>query len=132
MEATMYFVLGMLSIIAAAIVTVVVWGMFKIIKLSKTSKSQEDALASMERNTWDNVSNSRSVLYRRIDEVESNIYRKFSEVERELNQRFVDIENEVERSRAYTDHRVDKLIDSQGAKKLIKDLIILPSMSISS
>ena len=99
MEATMYFVLGVLSIIAVAVVAVVVWGMFKIISITKTIKLETQYKQEGDRHIWESMTRNQEEFERRINVV----YQAIDE------------------SRSYTDRRIDKLMDSQSAKKLIKD-----------
>jgi hypothetical protein len=47
---TMYFVLGMLSIVAAAIIAVIVWGIVKINKLTLELKSTHEWIQSNTRD----------------------------------------------------------------------------------
>lgn len=89
METTMYFVLGMLSIVAVAFITVIVWGIVKIMKLSKISKAH-DEYHMHHQNELD----------RRFESMDKFI----SEVERES----------ISSSKSYTDSRIDKLVDTHS------------------
>ena len=142
---TMYFVLGMLSIVAVAFVAVVVWGLLKI-------KKQESEIKMLNRMNEDNhrliysmvedVNRRINIEIQNLDQVVSNNRREFLDETRELNQTFSrrvediwagfrDIRNEmvelsksdVDLSKSYTDSRIDKLIDTYfdvvGAKKQI-------------
>lgn len=142
---TMYFVLGMLSIVAVAFVAVVVWGLLKI-------KKQESEIKMLNRMNEDNhrliysmvedVNRRINIEIQNLDQVVSNNRREFLDETKELNQQFSrqvedvwggfrDIRNEmvelcksdVELSKSYTDSRVDKLIDTYfdmvSAKKQI-------------
>ena len=131
---TMYFVLGMLSIVAVAFVAVVVWGLLKI-------KKQESEIKMLNRMHEDNhrliysmvedVNRRINIEIQNLDQVVSNNRREFLDETRELNQTFSrrvediwagfrDIRNEVvelsksdvELSKSYTDSRIDKLIDT--------------------
>ena len=142
---TMYFVLGMLSIVAVAFVAVVVWGLLKI-------RKQESEIKMLNRMNEDNhrliysmvedVNRRINIEIQNLDQVVSNNRREFLDETKELNQHFSrrledvwgvfrDIRNEmvelsksdVELSKSYTDSRIDKLIDTYfdvvGAKKQI-------------
>ena len=142
---SLYFVLGMLSILAVAFVAVVVWGLLKI-------KKQEDEIKMLNRMNEDNhrliysmvedVNRRINIEIQNLDQVVSNNRREFLDETKELNQHFSrrledvwgvfrDIRNEmvelsksdVELSKSYTDSRIDKLIDTYfdvvGAKKQI-------------
>ena len=142
---TMYFVLGMLSIVAVAFVAVIVWGLLKI-------KKQESEIKMLNRMHEDNhrlIYSMVEDVNRRIDRDIENINqilsinrREFLDETKELNQQFSrrvediwtgfrDIRNEmvelsksdVDLSKSYTDSRIDKLIDTYfdmvSAKKQI-------------
>ena len=142
---TMYFVLGMLSIVAVAFVAVIVWGLLKI-------KKQESEIKMLNRMHEDNhrliysmvedVNRRINIEIQNLDQVVSNNRREFLDETKELNQHFSrrledvwgvfrDIRNEVvelsksdvELSKSYTDSRIDKLIDTYfdmvSAKKQI-------------
>ena len=142
---TMYFVLGMLSIVAVAFVAVVVWGLLKI-------RKQESEIKMLNRMNEDNhrliysmvedVNRRINIEIQNLDQVVSNNRREFLDETKELNQHFSrrledvwtgfrDIRNEmvelsksdVDLSKSYTDSRIDKLIDTYfdvvGAKKQI-------------
>ena len=131
---TMYFVLGMLSIVAVAFVAVIVWGLLKI-------KKQESEIKMLNRMNEDNhrliysmvedVNRRINIEIQNLDQVVSNNRREFLDETKELNQQFSrrvediwtgfrDIRNEmvelsksdVDLSKSYTDSRIDKLIDT--------------------
>ena len=142
---TMYFVLGMLSIVAVAFVAVVVWGLLKI-------KKQESEIKMLNRMNEDNhrliysmVEDAHQKMNSKfgdLNQVMSNDRREFGEEMRRMSSNFDrrvddvwggfrDIRNEmvelsksdVELSKSYTDSRIDKLIDTYfdmvSAKKQI-------------
>ena len=131
---TMYFVLGMLSIVAVAFVAVIVWGLLKI-------KKQESEIKMLNRMHEDNhrlIYSMVEDVHRKINKENENLTitmstdrREFLDETRELNQTFSrrvediwgvfrEIRNEmvelsksdVELSKSYTDSRIDKLIDT--------------------
>jgi len=142
---TMYFVLGMLSIVAVAFVAVIVWGLLKI-------KKQESEIKMLNRMNEDNhrlVYSITEDVNRRIDrdiqdihQILSNDRREFQEEMRKMSSNFDRLlddvwghftqiraemaelsKSDVELSKSYTDSRIDKLIDTYfevvGAKKQI-------------
>ena len=111
---TIYFILGMLSIIGAAFVATVVWGVVKISKLLKTIKHQEDWIINNERHMHDNV-----------DDLRKNFERKFEDSERHIHDRVTDLQRELDvkfnNTTSYIDSRVDKVSSSlKEQKQLIK------------
>ena len=106
---TMYFVLGMLSIIAAAIVSVLVWGIVKITR-------QQQRLDNIQRmiDEAPRESNERfNVLYRDLDDRTSWIHRRIDEYDANINRR-------IDETHSYIDSRVDKALGTTGAKQVIK------------
>ena len=113
---TMYFVLGMLSIVAAAFVVTVIWGLLKIKNQQRSIEILQQKLDEMPRQFYDETRNITQTFDRRIDDVWGN----FSNVERAFHECDKSIS---EISKSYTDSRIDKLIDTYfdmvGAKKQI-------------
>ena len=113
---TMYFVLGMLSIVAAAFVVTVIWGLLKIKNQQRSIDILQQRLDEMPRQFYDETRNITQTFDRRIDDVWgnlSNVERAFHEYDKSI----------LESSKSYTDSRIDKLIDTYfdmvGAKKQI-------------
>ncbi len=122
---TIYFVLGMLSIIGAIALALIVWGVLKITKLLKAIKQQEEWIINNDRNVWESTSRLREDLQRRQEELERHAYQHVTDLQREMNAKINDqITDSVTQSNSYTDKRIDKLIDTyfdvKEAKKLIK------------
>jgi CHASE1-domain containing sensor protein len=95
---TMYFVLGMLSIIAAAFVAVVVWGVVKI-------KQQQQSLNYMQRI---------------IDEAPRELNERFNHVYRDIDDRNNYLHRRIDETTSYIDSRIDKALGTASAKQLIK------------
>jgi len=123
---TIYFVLGMLSIVGAAFVAAIVWGIVKITKLLKAIKQQEQWIMNNDRNVWENTHRMRDDLDRRIGEVDRQAHEHVNELQREMHAKINDqITDSVTQSNSYTDKRIDKLIDTYSdtlreKKQLIK------------
>jgi len=103
---TTFFVLGMLSIIGAIALALIVWGVLKINKLTKSIKQLEEWIQSNERNRWDEASRLRDDMDRKFEDAERNIISHVSHM--------------VNESKSYTDSRFDKATGLTGEKKLIK------------
>ena len=115
---TMYFVLGMLSIIGAIAIATIVWGIVKISKLLKTIKQHEEWIINNERQIHDNLYRLREDLDRRMDSMDHHANNYMNELQRELDIRFKD---QLDESKSYTDSRFDKVASGlNGAKQLIK------------
>ena len=102
---TMYFILGMLSIIAAAIIAVIVWGIVKINKLTFELKATHEWI--------DNGTRDRDYNFQQV-------YKKFEETEHQTSYELEHVYRQIAECRSYTDSRFDKATSLTGAKQLIK------------
>jgi hypothetical protein len=110
---TIYFVLGMLSIIGVAFVAAIVWGIVKITKLLKAIKQQEEWIMNNDRNVWENVHRLRDEIDRKHEALEQGTYHQITDLQREMHAKINDqITDSVTQSNSYTDKRIDKLIDT--------------------
>ena len=115
---TMYFVLGMLSIIGAIAIATIVWGIVKISKLLKTIKQHEEWITNNERQIHDNLHRLHEDLDRKMDDMDRHTHSRIDNLQRELDDRFKD---QLDQSKSYTDSRFDKAASGlNGAKQLIK------------
>jgi hypothetical protein len=114
---TVYFVLGMLSIVAFLFVCATVWGMFKITKLLKQSKQQEQDIVQLNQESWNNLIRAREDIDRRLDNMDRYATERTAELSRELEKRMDDV---ATAACSYTDRRVDKLIDTYFEMKEFK------------
>ena len=94
----MYFVLGMLSIIAVAFIAVIVWGLLKINKQQQRIDHIQHMIAEMDRGLNDRINWN----HRRIDEYDANLNRRIDE------------------TNSYIDSRIDKALSTISAKQIIK------------
>ena len=113
---TMYFVLGMLSIIAAAIVSVLVWG---VVKINKQQQSLNHIKRMMEEAPRE-LNDKMSILYRDMDDRATHIHRRIDEADANMSREFERIYNHIADARSYTDSRIDKVLGTTGAKQVIK------------
>jgi len=113
---TMYFVLGMLSIVAAAFVVTVIWGLLKIKNQQRSIEILQQRLDEMPRQFYEDTRGMTQHIDKRFDDIWGN----FQEVRRDMHEYD---KNHFESSKSYTDSRIDKLIDTYfdmvGAKKQI-------------
>jgi len=128
---TMYFVLGMLSIVGAIILATIVWGIVKINNLLKEVKTNEERISEVRRMVWETTHATREEFDRRFKELERTIgsefqksdrdmYSEFEKRDRDLDLRFKDICDEIDHTRSYIDSRIDKVTGTLGAKQVIK------------
>ena len=97
---TMYFILGMLSIVAAAFVATIVWGIVKIVKHQKQIQ-----------NLQNNFDDHSQAVWRVRDEDVRNIGGNLNNEIRAINDQITDA---VTQCKSYTDSRFDKLIDTRS------------------
>jgi hypothetical protein len=119
---TIYFVLGMLSIIGVTIVAAIVWGVVKIAKLLKANRQLEEWLINNDRSFWENANRMRDEFERKHEALEQGTYHQITDLQREMHAKINDqITDSVTQCNSYTDKRIDKLIDAYfdavGAKK---------------
>ena len=105
METTM-FTLGVLSIILAALVATVVYGIVTVLKLKTETRN----------------------IYRQMYEECQDIYRKFEDTHRDINMIEATMHNQIQyantQSNSYTDKRIDKLVDTYFEVQSIKKQIL--------
>ncbi len=121
---TIYFVLGMLSIIGAIALALIVWGVVKISKLLKAIKQHEEWMANNERSIYENIRHLREDFDRRMENMDRHAIQYVTDLQREMDVKINDqITDSVTQSHSYTDKRIDKLIDTYfdvvGAKKQV-------------
>jgi hypothetical protein len=109
MKTTM-FTLGVLSIILAALVAIVVYGIVTVLKL-KTETTE----------IWRQLHENNREVYLHYD-------RKFEDMQRDVNMIEATIMNQIQyantHSTSYTDKRIDKLVDTYFEVQSIKKQIL--------
>lgn len=112
---TMYFILGMLSIIGIVFVATIVWGIVKITRLLKIIKSHEEWQSYYDRDTNERFKDLYQDINRRFENMDRHAEEHISALQRELNSKFNDVYS-------YTDSRLDKLADKtlKQEKQIIK------------
>jgi len=113
---TMYFVLGVLSVIAVIFVAVIVWGLLKIKNQEKVINDLISRIKNDRREFYEETRRMSQTIDRRVDDVWGGF--------RDLRNEMAELsKSDVELSKSYTDSRIDKLIDNYfdviGAKKQI-------------
>jgi hypothetical protein len=143
---TMYFVLGMLSIVALAFVMVIVWGLLKIKKQQDEIKMLKSFNEDSHRLIYSMNEEVNRRISREIDDlnqvistdrrefgeearrISMNFDRRFDDVWgnfRDLRNEMVELgKSEIDISKSYTDSRIDKLIDTYFDMVNVKKQII--------
>ena len=123
MEIT-YFALGMLSMVALMIIGVIVWGLFKVLKIERqivaikeSDKFEFDNLHRQFDNVYRTIGDNRDDSAREIHELSRNTNEKFERLEQYQNIRFDEISRMVNDmyndSCRYTDKRIDKSLNQK-------------------
>ena len=139
METHTAYVLGMLTIVLAAMMSVIVVGIVKIIKLQKHVKESNMYFETCIKNIHQTERENLDHTHRRIDDMQINLQRVISENNSETWRQFESAGRDItmveqtlmnqinqaeQRSTSYMDSRIDKLIDTyfgmMGAKEIIK------------
>ena len=102
---TMYFILGMLAMVALAFVGVVVVGLIKIKKQQRKIKDLEESM----RFDREDYQRQLEGVYRSQDDQNRSFWEHMRNAETRLEKQFETVKKE---SNSYTDSRIDKLIDT--------------------
>ena len=128
METTMYFIFGMLTIIAIAFAVVIVVGMVKINKQQKTVEELNERIKGLHLdhsqqfdNVYRNIDQTQNELYLQITESRQAASSNIENVYRDVSNHFTDA---LTQSKSYTDSRIDKLIDTYFEVESVKKQII--------
>jgi len=117
---TMYFILGMFTMVALAFVCVIVVGLLKIRKQEKQINDLKETV-NYERNSLDRHLQD---IFRSREDFERNVWDSIRNNMNDLDKQFDLIKKE---SNSYTDSRIDKLIDTyfefKNINKSNKELI---------
>ncbi len=123
MEIT-YFALGMLSMVALVFVGVIVWGLFKVLKIER----QIVAIKENDKFEFDTVHRQFENVYRSIGEIRDDSNQAMNNLWRDVTTKFEKIEqyqeirhDEISRTMndmysdacRYTDKRVDKSLNQK-------------------
>jgi len=128
METTMYFIFGMLTIIAIAFAVVIVVGIVKINKQQKTVEELNERIKGLHLdhsqqfdNVYRNIDQTQNELYRQINESRQAASSNIENVYRDVSNNFIDA---LTQSKSYTDSRIDKLIDTYFEVESVKKQVI--------
>lgn len=128
---TMSFTLGVLSVIIAAFVVVLVWGVVKVVKHGKQIEENNKWVNSSHNDIWRGREEDRRINYEREQNLHRDIDSRFEELSRRLDQSESEMYRQINdqaadavtQSKSHTDSRIDKLIDAYfetvGSKKQI-------------
>ena len=105
---TLYFTLGIASVVVTAVAVVAVWAMFKVAKLNSMLRDVEQQFGSTHRD----ITMVEQTIMNQINNNQQELDRTFDNTHREMEERFQEVYRTI-------DSRIDKLAAKQE-KQLIK------------
>ena len=128
METTMYFVFGMLTIIAIAFAVVIIVGIVKINRQQKTVEELNERIKGLHLdhskqfdNVYTNIDQTQNELFRQLNDRGNTMAMNAESMYRDVRDQITDA---VTVSKSYTDSRIDKLIDTYFEVESVKKQII--------
>ena len=123
---TLYFTLGIASVVVAAVAVGAVWAMFKVAKLNSMLRDVEQQFGSthrditmVEHTIMNQINNKMRDLDERFNSLDRELDSKFTEVNRACDELHNIIDSRVDEIYRTIDSRVDKLAAKQE-KQLLK------------
>jgi predicted PurR-regulated permease PerM len=110
------FVLGMLTIVAVIVLTVIVVGLVKISKLNSDLHTFKNNYMRGIEDLYRHIDDLHQGTHRRMEESEQNIWREFEKCGKDVTMVEKTIMNQIEETRRYVDSRLDKLASKQVLK----------------
>ena len=123
---TLYFTLGIASVVVAAVAVGAVWAMFKVAKLNARLRDVDQHFASthqditmVERTIMNNIEHNLRDLDGRFDNLYRDLDERFNGTHREIEERSQETQKQFDDIYRTIDSRIDKLAAKQE-KQLIK------------
>ena len=130
---TLYFTLGIASVVVAVVAVGAVWAMFKVAKLTSMLRDVEQQFGSTHSHIHRDIDMVEQTMINQINnnkqelgEHFTSLYREIEDRGRELDERFKDVQKDLEDVYKTIDSRIDKLAANfavQLAAKREKQLI---------
>jgi uncharacterized membrane-anchored protein YhcB (DUF1043 family) len=118
------FVLGMLTIVAVIILTVIVVGLVKINFLTRKIESLQQLCAAIESDLRQELENTNREVWRQFEAtgrdvtvVEKTIMNQIESIDREHLKHEQDLHREIDETKRYIDSRIDKVVSSGTIKE---------------
>ena len=108
------FVLGMLTMVVAIIVTAIVLGIVKINKLTKEQNSLYQLYIDSERNLRKEIDH----IYRAMQSDNQDLWKQFERTGVDVTMVEKTLMNQIEETKRYVDSRIDK-VAAKGTKQVI-------------
>jgi hypothetical protein len=117
---TLYFTLGIASVVVAVIAVGAVWAMFKVAKLNARLNDVDQQFASthrditmVEHTIQNGIDNDRREIDRRLDSFERNMQEMFQQTDLQIRGVDEHVQRVTDELYRYIDSRVDKLAAKQ-------------------
>jgi len=126
---TLYFTLGIASVVVAVVAVIAVWAMFKVGKVSAELKDLERSLheglsathrdiTMVDRTIQNGIDNDSRNLNMRLDSYDRNIQDMFQQVDRQIIGVDENAQRAINELYRYIDSRVDKLAAKQEKQQI--------------
>ena len=122
---TLYFTLGIASVVVAAVAVGAVWAMLKVAKLNSMLRDVEQQFESthrditmVEQTVMNQIQNNLQDLDFRFDRLDRSLDEKFSAIHREIEERSSEFQTQFDEVHRTIDSRVDKLAAKQERQLL--------------
>lgn len=123
---TLYFTLGIASVVVAAVAVGAMWAMFKVAKLNAMLRDVEQQFGSthrditmVERTIMNNIEHNQRDLDAKFNDLYRDLDERFNVTHREIEERSQETQKQFEDVYRTIDSRIDKLAAKQE-KQLIK------------
>lgn len=118
------FVLGMLTIVAVIMLTVIVVGLVKINFLTRKIESLQQLCAAIESDLRQELENTNREVWKQFETagrdvtiVEKTIMNQIESIDREHLKHEEDLHREIDETKRYIDSRIDKVVSSGTIKE---------------
>jgi hypothetical protein len=123
---TLYFTLGIASVVVTAVAVGAVWAMFKVAKLNAKLNDVDQQFASthrditmVEKTIMNNIEHNQRDLDAKFNDLYRDLDERFSGTHREIDERSQETQKQFDDVHRTIDSRIDKLAAKQD-KQLLK------------
>lgn len=125
---TLAFTFGIVCTIAVISVAVLVWAVVKVLKQEKKFNKHEDDLLAFADQVWKQRDEERRNQNQDRVELQNHLDRRFDGIYRDMDDRHRDVYTQINsqitdavtQCKSYTDSRIDKMIEGNKPKQVIK------------
>jgi H2-forming N5,N10-methylenetetrahydromethanopterin dehydrogenase-like enzyme len=125
---TLYFTLGIASVVVTAVAVGAVWAMFKVAKLNAKLNDVDQQFASthrditmVEKTIMNNIEHNQRDLDAKFNDLYRDLDERFSGTHREIDERSQETQKQFDDVYRTIDSRIDKLAARSNAYDLMKE-----------